>query len=64
VTEHGNQRVDAESIDLASDKVTDSGLRDAQEFRRLRLGEAAGVDQLREPNHQIGADLEVPGLLS
>ena len=64
MAEHGDQRVDTESIDLASNKVTDPGLRDAKELRGLCLGQATGVDQLAQANHQIGPDLEVRGLFS
>ncbi|HET9358352.1 MAG TPA: hypothetical protein VFO58_01295 [Vicinamibacterales bacterium] len=63
VTEHGNQCVDAESIDLAPNEVADSRLRHAEDVRGLRLGQAAGFNHLAQANHQIGPDLEIRCLL-
>ena len=47
MTEHGNQRIQAESVDLAPDQVADSGLADAQKGRRLHLREAAALPSPR-----------------
>ena len=63
MTEHGDQRVNAESVDLASDEVADSGLRDTKEVRGLRLGQTAGLNQPAQPNHQVGPNFEVRRLL-
>jgi hypothetical protein len=64
VAEHGDQRVNTESVDLASHEVADSWLRDTKEICGLRLGQASGLDQLAQPNHQVGSDLEVRRFLS
>lgn len=61
---HGDQRIDAKSIDLASHEVADPGLAHSKQLCRLRLGEAASLDQLAEPNHQIRPDLEILRLLA
>jgi hypothetical protein len=50
--------------DLASDKIADSGLRHAKELGCLRLGQASGINQLAEANHQIRTHLEIRCLLS
>src|SRR6266487_5031730 len=63
ITEHGDQRVNTESVDLPPDEVADSGLRHAEERCRLRLGQAAGLNQLAQANHEIRSDLEVRGCL-
>ena len=63
MTEHSDQRIDAESVNLASDEIADSGLGDGKEFRGLRLGQTAGLDQPAQPNHQVRPDLEVCGFL-
>jgi hypothetical protein len=62
MAKHGDQRINAKSVDLASDKVADSGLGHAKQPRGLRLGEPPSLNQLAEPNHQIGPDLEVLSL--
>lgn len=59
MAEHRDQAVDAETADLASDKIADSWLRDAQEAGGLSLGQALRLDELCELNHEIGADLQM-----
>ena len=61
VAQHGDQGIDTESINLAPDQIADSRLRDAEQGCRLRLCEPPTLDQLAEPNHQLGSDLEVFG---
>lgn len=39
MTKHGDQDVDAESVDLPPDEITDSQLGDTKQFRSLRLGQ-------------------------
>ena len=61
---HGNQSIDTKSVDLASNEIADPRLGYSKEICRLRLGEAASLDQLAEPNHQVGPDLEMLRLLA
>ena len=59
VPEHGNQGIDGECGDLASEEIADSRLGDVKKVCRLRLGKATRLDQLAEPDHQVGPDLEM-----
>src|SRR5258708_23828291 len=61
VTQHGDQGIDAEPINLASNQIADSRLQGADQGCRLRLCEPPTLDHLAKPNHQIGSDLEVFG---
>src|SRR5207302_1093796 len=58
-TEHVDEGVDAEEVDLASDEVGDPGLRDAESASGLGLGQALLVDVGGEFGHEGGPDLEV-----
>jgi hypothetical protein len=62
VAKHGDQSIDTESVDLSSDKVADSGLGHTKQTCGLRLGESPSLNQLTDPNHQVGPDLEILGL--
>ena len=64
MAKHGDQRIDAESVDFPSDEVADPRLGHAKQTRRLSLREPSRLDQLAEANHQICADLEILRLLS
>jgi hypothetical protein len=64
MTEHGDQCVDTEAIDLASDKIADSGLRYTEEGGGLRLCQATRLDQPAQANHQIRPNFEIRGLFS
>ena len=62
VAKHGDQRINAKSVDLSSDQVADSRLGDAKQASGLSLGKPPSLNQLAEPDHQIGPDLEVLSL--
>ena len=61
-TEHVDEGVDAEEVDLAPDEVGDSGLRDAESAGGLGLGQALLVDIGGELGHEGGPNLEVLSL--
>jgi len=63
MTQHLDQGVHAEPIDLAADEITDSRLGHSKEFRGSRLRQPAGLDELRKLDHQVGPHLEVLRLL-
>jgi hypothetical protein len=62
VAKHGDQGIDTEAVDLASDKVADPWLGHAEQACGLSLGETPSLNQLAEPNHQICPDLEILSL--
>jgi hypothetical protein len=64
MSEHGYQSVDTESIDLSSDEIAHSGLGHSEQVCRFGLREPAGLDHLRELNHQVGAHLEILSFLA
>jgi hypothetical protein len=51
-SEHVDQGVDTEEIDLAPDKVADARLCDAEQFGSIGLGQAAALDQLSDRDHE------------
>jgi hypothetical protein len=59
MAEHLNQGVNAESIDLATSKIADSRLRDAQELRSGGLRQTSCFNQFRQLDHQIRANPKV-----
>jgi hypothetical protein len=63
VAQHGDQRIDTEAINLASNEVADSRLGDAEQARGLCLREAAILNHLANPNHEIRPDLEILSFL-
>ena len=63
MTQHGNQGIDTETIDLASDKVADPWLSHFKEACGLSLREPPRFNQLAEPNHQVCPNLEILGFL-
>src|SRR2546428_8225905 len=62
--QHLNEAVHAEAIDLAADEVTDPRLSDPEQARGLRLGEPPGLDEPGQPDHEVGADLQMLRLLA
>lgn len=62
VAKHGDEGIDTEPVDLASDKVADPWLGHAEQACSLSLGELPSLNQLAEPNHQICPDLEILSL--
>jgi hypothetical protein len=64
MTEHFNQAVNTESVDLATNKIADPGLRDAHQLGRGSLSQASCFDKPSQLNHQVGANPKVLGLFS
>jgi hypothetical protein len=62
MAKHGDQGIDTEAVDLASDKVADPWLGHSKQACSLSLGEPPGLNHLAEPDHQIGPDLEILSL--
>ena len=62
--QHGHQRIDAESVDLAPDEIAHPRLGYAEERGSLRLGQLPGLDQFAEADHQVASDFEVLGFLA
>lgn len=59
MTEHLDQAVDTEAIDLPSHEIADPRLRHPETLGCCRLCEALGLNQLGQLNHQVGSNLEV-----
>jgi hypothetical protein len=59
MTKHFDQAINAESVDLAANQITDPWLRHTQEFGSSRLRQTAGFNQFRQLNHQVGANPQV-----
>ena len=59
MTEHSNQGINTEAVDLSSDKVADPWLSHFTQVSRLRLRKAPSLNQPAEPNHQICPNLEI-----
>lgn len=64
MSEHGDQGIDAESIDLPSDEITHARLSHAEQICRFGLCEPTSLDQLAELDHQVGAHLEILSFLA
>lgn len=62
MTEHLNQAVDAEPVDLTAHKIAYSWLRHFEKCGRRGLGEAALLDQLRKLDHQVRPELQIQSL--
>ena len=63
VSEHVDQHVGAEKINPATEQVAHTRLRDSENLGRFRLFQTTGADDVLDMNHQVGANLEVFGLL-
>ena len=59
MAQHGDQGIDTEAVDLASDKVADPWLSHFKQACGLSLREPPSLNQLADPNHQVRANLEV-----
>jgi hypothetical protein len=64
MSEHGDQGIDAKSIDLPSNEITHPGLGHSEQICRSGLCESTSVDQLAELDHQVGAHLEILSFLA
>ena len=64
MTQHLDQGIHAEPVDLSPDEVTDSRLGHSKEFRGSRLRQFSCFDELGEFDHKVGPHLEVLRLLS
>lgn len=64
VAKHCDQGVDTEAVDFSADKIANPWLGHGKQACSLSLGEPAGLNQLPEPDHQIGSDLEILSLFS
>src|SRR3990170_8835444 len=62
MTEHFDQAVNAETVDLAAHEIADSRLGHAQPLRCGSLGQTAGLDSLRQLNHEVGPGSKILGL--
>ena len=63
VSQHVDERFDAEEIEPTSNEVTDAGLGDAKETRYFRLCQSTGRDSLLDADHEVRADSEMLGLV-
>ena len=64
MSEHCDQRIDAESVNLPSNEITHPRLSHAEEIGCLGLRKSARLDHFAESDHQVGPHLEVLGLLA
>src|SRR5437867_8880033 len=64
MSEHGDQSIDAESIDLPTDEITHSRLGHSEQICRFGLCESTSLDQLAELDHQVGPHLEILSFLA
>jgi hypothetical protein len=64
MAEHFNQAINAEPVDLATNKIADSGLRDAHQLGRGSLSQAPCFDKPGQLNHQVGANPKVLGFFN
>src|SRR5690348_4066483 len=62
-SQHVDETVNTEKLDLAADKVADSGLRDAEQPCCLHLRQPSLLDQLMSTHHQHCANPQVCPLL-
>jgi len=63
VSEHIDQHVGAEKINPATEQVAHTRLRDSENLGRFCLFQTTGADDVLDMNHEVGANLEVFGLL-
>jgi hypothetical protein len=55
-SQHSDQSIDTEELNLPSDQVTDSRLRDPKQQRGIALSEAIPPNHIAHCIHQFGAD--------
>ena len=60
-SEHVDEGVDAEEVDLSFVEIADAGLSDAEELGGFRLFQTLRFNGLAEVDHQVRADLQVFG---
>jgi hypothetical protein len=59
MTEHLNQAIDAEAVDLPSHEIADPGLRHSEKLGGGDLRKSLRLDQFGQLNHQIGSNFQV-----
>jgi len=64
MSEHGDQGIDAESIDSPPDKIANARLSHSEQVSRLGPRQPTRLNHLTESDHQVGAHLETLSFLT